>query len=78
MSASDFALPAELEALVIEACRREGVRSGREDEIRALVSSPVERWPACCGAACRPCVEDQKSLAREILARWRSRVGSRA
>lgn len=75
MSASDFGLSAELDALIVEVCRREGVRSGREDEIRALVSSPPERWPTCCGAACRPCVEDQKSVAREILSRWRSRSG---
>ena len=75
MGASDFGLSADLEALLLEVCRREGVETRREDEIRALVASPPERWPACCGAACRPCVEDQKSIAREILARWRARGG---
>ena len=70
MGASDFDLPPGLEALVREVCRAQGVASREQDAIRTLVSSPPDTWVACCGAACRPCVEDQKSVAREILERW--------
>ena len=70
MSAQDFDLPPQLEALLQAVCAEEGVPARRHDDIRSLVESPSSTWPACCGANCQPCVEDSKSIAREILARW--------
>jgi hypothetical protein len=70
MGAQDFELPAQLEALLQEVCAEHGVPARRHDDIRALVESPSDTWPACCGASCSPCVEDSKSTARVILARW--------
>jgi hypothetical protein len=70
MSAADFALPAELEALLQAVCREQGVPLRRHDELRALLLEPRAQWPACCGGSCQPCVLDQTSLASEILARY--------
>jgi hypothetical protein len=72
VSSSDFALPPELEALVQQVCAEENLPARRHDEIRELVSTPPSTWPACCGANCQPCVEDSKSVARAILARWKA------
>jgi hypothetical protein len=69
VSADDFRLPAALETMLEQVCAAQGVAPREHDAIRALVAVPPATWPACCGAACRPCVEEQKSLAREILAR---------
>lgn len=73
MSASDFDLPPALETLLLEVCRAYGVVRREEDAIRMLVASPPGEWPKCCGAACRPCVDEQVSVAREVLARWGAR-----
>jgi len=70
MSADDFHLPAELETLLLQVCAERDVPARRHDEIRSLVQTPRESWPACCGASCQPCVEESKEVAREVLARW--------
>jgi hypothetical protein len=72
MSAHDFDLPPALEALLQQVCAEEGVPARRLDEIRELVGTPPGTWPACCGSSCQPCVEDQKSVARLVLARWKA------
>jgi len=73
MSADDYDVPADLEALLQEVCREQGVPPRQHDELRSLVTTPQSSWPACCGGSCSPCVEDPKSIAREILARWSKR-----
>jgi hypothetical protein len=70
MSAADYKLPADLEALLQEVCREQNVPPRQHDELRSLITTPQSTWPACCGGSCQPCVEDPKSIAREILARW--------
>lgn len=76
MSASDFDLPPALEAALMGTCRARAVARREQDAIRALVSSPPEAWPVCCGAECQPCVEDHKEVAREVLVRWRAVTGA--
>lgn len=69
MSAADFALPPELEALLQTVCREQSVPERRHDEVRALLLAPRTQWPACCGGSCTPCVLEQTSLVSEVLAR---------
>jgi hypothetical protein len=69
MSAADFALPAELEAMLQIVCREQNVPERRHDELRALLLEPRAQWPACCNGSCEPCVLEQTSLASEVLAR---------
>ena len=69
MSAEDFDLPPELEALLQEVCAEQNVPRRRQDELRLMLQQPESSWPRCCGGGCVPCVEDQTAIAREILAR---------
>jgi hypothetical protein len=73
MSATDYNLPAELEALLQQICREQNIPERQHDELRSLITSPQSSWPACCGGSCSPCVEDPKSIAREVLALWTAR-----
>ena len=75
MGDARFDLPDELEALLQQVCKEEGVPARRLDELRLLVSSEPSSWPLCCGGSCTPCVDDQKAIAREVLARWRVTQG---
>jgi hypothetical protein len=70
MSAADYNLPDELEALLQLICLEQNIPARQHDELRSLITSPPSTWPACCGGSCTPCVEDPKAVAREILARW--------
>jgi len=70
MSAADFDLPAALETLLQQVCTERGVPVRHHDELRLLLRTPTERWPACCKASCYPCVDDRTRIAREILARF--------
>ena len=70
MSARDFDLPAELEALLQKVCSERGIPSRLHDELRLLLAQPPETWPTCCKASCAPCVDDQARIAREVLSRW--------
>jgi hypothetical protein len=73
MSAADYNLPAELEALLQQICLEQNIPARQHDELRSLITSAPSTWPACCGGSCTPCVEDPKAVAREILARWPAR-----
>jgi len=73
VSARDFALPPELEALLQEVCAEHGIPRRRHDELRQYLMRPTESWPACCRGSCSPCVDEQASVAREVLARYRER-----
>jgi hypothetical protein len=70
MAASDFDLAPDLDALVVEVCRAHGLPPREEDAIRSLVASPPATWPICCRGSCRPCIDDQKHVAHEVLRRW--------
>jgi hypothetical protein len=73
VGARDFDLPEPLEALLVAECEARGVAERSRDELRMLLSSPPESWPTCCRGSCQPCVDEQTSVARAILARWRAR-----
>lgn len=75
MGARDFDLPEPLEALLLAECEARGVAVRAHDEIRMLVGSPEESWPACCRGSCQPCVDEHKQVARAILASWRQQPG---
>ena len=75
MSAADYNLPPDLEALLQQICREQHIPPRQHDELRSLITTPQSTWPACCGGSCNPCVEDPKITAREILAAWAARKG---
>jgi hypothetical protein len=69
MSAADFDLPPDLEALLQQVCHEHGIPARQHDGLRSLLQSPPESWPICCRAECTPCVDEEARVAREILAR---------
>lgn len=69
MSARDFALPADLESLLQQVCAEREVPVRRHDELRSLLLTPRQRWPACCLGQCKPCIDDQTRIAGEVLSR---------
>jgi hypothetical protein len=73
LTADDYALPAELEALLPEVCDRHGVPAREHDLIRQLLSTAEAQWPACCRGDCSPCVDEHKAVARTILVTAASR-----
>lgn len=75
MSAADYGLAPELEALLQQICSEQTIPARQHDELRSLITTPQSSWPACCGGSCNPCVEDPKATAREILARWAEQNG---
>jgi hypothetical protein len=69
MSAADFDLPPDLETLLQQVCQERGIAPREHDGLRTLLQSPPESWPTCCRAECKPCVDDQVRVVREVLAR---------
>lgn len=69
MSAVHFELPEALEAILQAVCAEQGVPARRHDEIRMLLRQPSSAWPPCCRGSCQPCVDEQTSIAREVLRR---------
>jgi hypothetical protein len=76
VSAEDYALPAEIEALLPEVCDVHGVPAREHDLIRQLLSTPEAQWPACCRGSCSPCVDEHKAVARKVLLIAASQRGS--
>jgi hypothetical protein len=70
VSATDFNLAVELEALLQLVCKERGIAPREHDGLRALLQSAPEQWPTCCRAHCHPCVDDQVLVVREILTRF--------
>jgi hypothetical protein len=75
VAAEDYALPGELEQLLRALCAERGLPERQHDAIRQLLSSAPSEWPVCCRGSCSPCVDEQKSVAREILLRARRTSG---
>ena len=73
MGAEHFDLPYALEQLLLEVCGEQSGPERQHDESRMLLARPSANWPACCGSDCRPCVDDQKAIAKQILGRWAPR-----
>lgn len=45
-----------LEDALEQALRENGLDPSFEGDVRELLATPRERWPACCGGLCDPCV----------------------